>query len=158
MGYAGSYGSLLSFPGGSEFKVSACNAGDLGLIPGSGRLPGEGNGYPLQYSCLGNPMDRGAWWATVHGVTKSWTRLRDFTQFNSLKMAVLFPVFEGISTLFSKIIGCTSLHSHQQCKKVPFSPHPLQHLLFVEFFDDGHSDQCEMIPHCGFDLPFSNSE
>ena len=47
----------------------------MGSIPGSGRPPGEGHGYPLQYSCLGNPMDRGAWWATVHGVTKSWTRL-----------------------------------------------------------------------------------
>ena len=70
-------------------------------------------------------------------------------------MAVLFPVFKGISTLFSKNSGCTSLCSHQQCKKVPFSPHPLQHLLFVEFFDDGHSDQCEMISHCSFDLHFS---
>ena len=59
--------------------MSACNAGDLGLIPGSGRSPGEGNGNPLQYSCLENPMDKGAWWATVHGVAKSWTRLSDFT-------------------------------------------------------------------------------
>ena len=61
------------FPGGLEVKVSACNAGDLGLIPGSGRSPGEGNDSPLQYSCLENPMDREAWWATVHGVAKSWT-------------------------------------------------------------------------------------
>ena len=68
---------LLGFPGGSEVKVSACNAGDLGLIPGLGRSPGEGNSYPLQYSCLENPMDGGAWWATVHGVAKSRTRLRD---------------------------------------------------------------------------------
>ena len=52
-----------------------CNVGDLGLIPGSGRFPGEGNGDPVQYSCLGNPMDRGAWWATVHRVAKSWTQL-----------------------------------------------------------------------------------
>ena len=52
-------------------KESACNAGDPSLIPGSGRSPGEGNGYPLQYSCLENPMDRGAWRATVHGVAKS---------------------------------------------------------------------------------------
>ena len=58
------------FPGGSEVKASACNAGDLGSIPGSGRSPGEGNGNPLQYFCLENPMDRGAWWATVHGVTR----------------------------------------------------------------------------------------
>ena len=67
------------FPGGSEVKASACNVGDLGSIPGSGRSPGEGNGNSLQYSCLENPMDRGAWWATVHGVAKSQTRLSDFT-------------------------------------------------------------------------------
>ena len=65
----------LGFPGGSEDKASACNAGDLGSIPGLGRSPGEGNGSPLQYSCLESPMDRGAWWTTVHGVAKSWTRL-----------------------------------------------------------------------------------
>ena len=65
----------LGFPGGSDSKESAYNAGDLGSIPGSGRSPGEGNGYPLQYSCLENPMDRGAWWAIVLRVAKSWTRL-----------------------------------------------------------------------------------
>ena len=59
--------------------MSAAKAGDLGLIPGSGRSPGEGNGNPLQYSCLENTMDGGAWWATVHGVGKSWTRLSDLT-------------------------------------------------------------------------------
>ena len=52
-------------PGGSDSKESACNAGDSGLIPGSSRSPGEGNGYPLQYSCLENSMDRGAWWAIL---------------------------------------------------------------------------------------------
>ena len=52
--------------GGSEVKASACNAGDLGLIPGSGRSPGEGNGNPLQYSCLENPMDSGAWWSGAY--------------------------------------------------------------------------------------------
>ena len=67
------------FPGGSDGKASACNAGDLGSIPGSERSPGERNGNPLQYSCPENPMDGGAWWATVHGVTKSRTRLSDFT-------------------------------------------------------------------------------
>ena len=61
---------ILYFPGGSESKESACNAGDLGLIPGQGRSPEERNGNPLQYSSLGNAMDRGAWRATVHGVTK----------------------------------------------------------------------------------------
>ena len=55
---------------GSDGKESACNAGDLGSIPGSGRSPGEGNGNPLQYSCLENPMDGGAWWAIVHGLQR----------------------------------------------------------------------------------------
>ena len=59
------------FPSGSDDKESACNAGDLGSIPGLGRSPGEENGNPLQYSCQENPMDRGAWQATVHGVSKS---------------------------------------------------------------------------------------
>ena len=71
--------SMLSFPGGSDGKASACNVGDPGSIPGLGRSPGEGNGHPLQYSCLENPMDGGAWWATVHGVTKNQTQLSDFT-------------------------------------------------------------------------------
>ena len=69
------------FPGGSDGKASARNAGDLGSIPGLGRAPGEGNGNPLQYSCLENPMDRGPWQATVHGVTKSRTQLSNFTFF-----------------------------------------------------------------------------
>ena len=68
----------ISFPAGSASKESACNAGDLGLIPGLGRSPGEGNGNPLQYSCLENSLDRGAWWATVYGVAKSQRRLSDF--------------------------------------------------------------------------------
>ena len=63
----------------SEVKASACSAGDLDSIPVLGRAPGEGNGNPLQYSCLENPTDGGAWWAAVHGVTKSRTRLSDFT-------------------------------------------------------------------------------
>ena len=67
------------FSGGSEVKASARNAGGLGSIPGSGRFPGEGNSNPFQYFCLENPMDEEAWWATVHGVTKSRTRLSDFT-------------------------------------------------------------------------------
>ena len=63
----------LVFPGGSDSKESACNAGNLGSIPGSGRSPGEGNGYPLSYSCLENSMDRRAWWAIFHGDAKNWT-------------------------------------------------------------------------------------
>ena len=63
----------LGLPSWLSGKESACNVGGLGSIPGSGRSPGEGNGNPLQHSCLGNPMDRGTWWATVHGVTQSRT-------------------------------------------------------------------------------------
>ena len=65
----------MVFPGGPDGKESACHAGDLGSIPGSVRSPGEGNGYPLQYSCLENSMDQEAWQAIVQGVAKSWTQL-----------------------------------------------------------------------------------
>ena len=67
----------LGFPGGSDSKESACNAGDPDSVPGLVRSPGEGNGNPLQYSCLETPMDREAWWATVHWVTKSWAVLNE---------------------------------------------------------------------------------
>ena len=70
-----SIGILWGFPGAHSGKESACQAGDGSSIPGLGRSSGEGNGNPLQYSCLGNPMDRGAWWATVHVFAKSRTRL-----------------------------------------------------------------------------------
>ena len=63
----------MGFSDGSVVKNPPANVGDVGLIPGSGRSPGEGNGNPLQYSCLDNPMDRGAQQTTVHGVAKSWT-------------------------------------------------------------------------------------
>ena len=65
------------FSGGSGVKTPRASAGDMGWIPGSERSPGKGNGNPLQYSCLGNPMDRGAWWALVHSVAKSQTQLSD---------------------------------------------------------------------------------
>ena len=64
------------FPGGSDGEESTCNVGDPGLISGPGRSPGEGHGYPLQYSCLENPRDGGAWWAAVYGVAESRTRLK----------------------------------------------------------------------------------
>ena len=75
----------MGFPGGSDGKESACNAGDLGSILGSGRAPGEGNSYLLQYSCLENSMYRGAWKAIVPGVAKSWTQLRNQTNVDSRK-------------------------------------------------------------------------
>ena len=71
------HSSIKSFPAGSDSKESTCNAGDLGSVPGLGRSAGELNGNPLQYSCLENSMNRGAWWATVHGIAKSWTLLSD---------------------------------------------------------------------------------
>ena len=67
----------MGFPDGSDGEESACNEEDPGLIPGLGRSPGEGNGNPLWYSCLENSMDRGAWWATVHGVAKTRIQLSD---------------------------------------------------------------------------------
>ena len=75
--------TLLDFPGGSDGKGPACNAGDPTLIPGSRRFPGEGNGNLIQYSCLENSKDRGAWWALVHGIAKSWIQLNAY-------MSVLF--------------------------------------------------------------------
>ena len=65
------------FPSGSNSREPACSVGDLGLISGLGRCPGKGNGNSLQYSCLGNPLDRGVWWTRVHGVAKSQTQLSD---------------------------------------------------------------------------------
>ena len=84
------------FPGSLGGKMSAYNVGDLGSISGSGRSPREVNGNPLQYSCLENPMDRGAWWAKVHGVAKSRTRLSDFS--SSSSSSVLKILFHARSS------------------------------------------------------------
>ena len=75
---------IWGFPGGLDGKESTCKARDLGSIPGLGRSPGGGHGKPLQYSCLENSMDRGAWYATVHGVTKSQTQLSDQAQHSTV--------------------------------------------------------------------------
>ena len=72
------FGLCLGFPGGLDGKESACNVRDLGSTPGLGRSPAGGSGNPLQYSCLENHMDRGAWQATVYGITKSQTRVTDY--------------------------------------------------------------------------------
>ena len=93
----------MGFPGGSEVKVSACNVGDLGSIPGLGRSTGEGNGNPLQHSCLENPMDRGAWWATVHGVTESRTQLSNFTYLLMTKLMSVHLKTEEIQKFFKNI-------------------------------------------------------
>ena len=84
--------SFSGFPGHLDGKESACNVGDLGLIPGSERSPGEGNGNPLQYSCLENSMEIGAWWATVHGVAKSQTRLSDL-HYKVIEVKDIFSTF-----------------------------------------------------------------
>ena len=80
------------FPGGSDGKESTCDAWDLGSIPGLRRSPAEGKGYPLQYSCLENSMDRGAWQAVVHGVAKSRTWLSNFHFFFSLRDKLIFKI------------------------------------------------------------------
>ena len=91
-----------AFPGGSDGKASACSAGEPGSIPVLGRSPGEGNGNPLQYSCLENPMDGGVWQAIVHGFAKSWTRLSDFTfiAFKAFHLKVVHSSESPCQTLF----------------------------------------------------------
>ena len=74
----------FGLPRGSDSKESTCDAGDPGLIPESGRFPGEGNDNPLQYSCLENSMDREAWWSTIHGITKSWTHPPDSSMLSQM--------------------------------------------------------------------------
>ena len=101
----------MGFPDGSDGKESACSAGDPGLIPGSGRSPGEGNDNPLQYSCLENSMDRGAWRATVHGVTKGRTRLKQPSMHSctfqaSVHLVYLYKVF----IRFPYVISCPCQH------------------------------------------------
>ena len=74
----------MGFPGGSDSKDSAYNTGDLGSIPELGISPGGGHGNPHQYSCLEKPVDRGAWWVTVHGVTKSRSPVKDYAQHSTV--------------------------------------------------------------------------
>ena len=97
----------MGFPCSSLGKESACSAGDLGLIPGLGRSPGEGNGNPLQYPCLENLMDRGAWWATDHGVTKSWTQQSYFTFFLSFA-SILATSFQSHEILDQVILNIST--------------------------------------------------
>ena len=102
--------SLSGFPGGSDGKVSACNAGDPGSIPGSERSPEEGNGNPLQYSCLENSTDGGACWATVHGVAKSRTRLSNFTL--TFTMGVWIAVKSGSNSWWELVNGDRERNGH----------------------------------------------
>ena len=106
----------MDFPSGTSGKESTCNAGDtrdLGLISRLGRCPGEGNGNPLQYSCLENSMDGGAWRATVHGAAKSQTRLRTYTPYYSVPSTVFLQppsVYHFILTI--ALWGFIILHNH----------------------------------------------
>ena len=114
----------MGFPGVSDGIEFACNEEDLGLIPGLGRSPGEGNGHLLQYSCLENSMDRGAWWAIVHGVTKSGTRL------------TTSPLtFRFVSLCPSALLQVASLHSLYD--RVAFYEVQVPHLLYL-FICDGY--------------------
>ena len=100
----------MGFPGGSDSKESVCNAGDLGLIPWLGRSSGEGSGNPLQYSCLENPMDRGAWQATVHSVAKSWTQFSNrMFQFGSIPYLFLSVQFSSVAQ------SCPTLCNPMNC-------------------------------------------
>ena len=91
---------LQGFPGDSDGQESACNAEDLGSIPGSGRSPGEGYCYPLQYSCLENSMRRGGWWATVHGTAKSWIQLIN------QHIHTMTSLISGIQNGCAKLLSC----------------------------------------------------
>ena len=95
----------LGFPTGSVVKNPPACASDLGSNPGSGRSPGEGNGNPLQHSCLENSMDRGTWWATVHGVSKSWTWLSISTPFLTVSTS-LFSVSASL------LLPCKQVHQY----------------------------------------------
>ena len=123
---------MLGFHGGSDGKESPCDEGDPGSIPGSGRSPEEGNGNPLQYSCLGNSVDGEAWWATVHGVSKSRTRLSyytDCTYRGSNHLCVELP-YPGGRMGLAQVLAHRRLHArHPQAltsvwKRRPFKERP----------------------------------
>ena len=120
----------------------------------SGRSPGGGHGNPLQYSCLENPMDGVAWWATVHRVARSQTWLKQLSMHAC--MVVLFLVFKGTFILFSIMaipiyITINSAKGSLFCTSSPA-------IIVCRLFHDGHSDQCKVTPHGSLDLHFSNNE
>ena len=118
---------VLGFPCGSVGKESSCNAGDLGSIPGLGRSPGEGNGCPLQYSCLENPMDRGAGWATVRGMAESGTTARLIPSFffTYCIQASVFSSVKGIHQqyFYPRTAGTTELALEELAGPWWSSPH-----------------------------------
>ena len=104
------------FPGGSVVKNLPANARDTGLIPGSGRSPRRGNGNPLQYSCWKNPMDRGAWWATVHGVTKELDTTERLNN-NSMLIAIVCSLLQSQNMSFSTngVSSCWGIKNYNDC-------------------------------------------
>ena len=138
------------FPGGSDGKESACSAADLGSIPGSGRSPGEGNGNPLQYSCLENPMDRGAWRATVHGVA----RVRhDLVTKPPIPPPVKTLVIHATGTEMARDVVLTCFR--QQALKQTMQPHalaysvpsawtPHHHLLVLSLAESSSSSKAQV--------------
>ena len=134
-------------------KVSACIAGDLGSIPGLGRSPGEGHGNPLQYSCLEHSMEfsRGAWWATVHGVAKSRTRLSD--QHFHFHGKSMFNFLKNCHSIFHSDL--TIVHSHQQMHEgCNFSNFSSTLVIFWFFKDDSCSSRSKVVSSFGFALHF----
>ena len=109
------------FPGGSDSKESTCNVGDLGLIPGLGRSPGEGNSYPLQHSHLENSVDRGAQQVIVHGVTKRQTQLSDFHVTSLMIQYLSLCYLESHISWFS--LKCTIFYPLYPCKGYLTSNH-----------------------------------
>ena len=128
------------FPGASEVKAPASNAGDPGLIPGSGRSPGEGNGNPLQYSCLENPMDREAWQATVHRVTKSRTRLSDFT-FTFTLAILLLCVCNRIQSRISE----RDVHTYVHCSIITITKKWKQLKYPLKNYKDGKCNVIQLL-------------
>ena len=104
------------FPGGLDSKASVYNAGDPGSSPGLGRSPGEGNGNPLQYSCVENSMDGEAWSAAVHGLAKSWTRLSDFTLLQTIVkvMKIMVTSFKRSHAPTATLSASNSAADHHQ--------------------------------------------
>ena len=129
----------MGVPGGSDGKKkkSAGNAGDPGSIPGSGRSPGAGNEYPLQYSCLENPMDRGAWQAIVHGVTKSQTQLNNNATFTFM---VSKPWACWPSNFSSKFYLKLTLEegSRQVDERIPIIPDQTIYISYMTLENTGH--------------------
>ena len=119
-----SFIKLSNFPGGLDGKASAYNARDPGLIPGLGGSSGEGNGNPLQHSCLENPMDGGVWLATVHGVAKSQTQLRDFASLYQVEKIPFCSQVAEINTCllnfvieWEEHINCFCIFMYDDCLK-----------------------------------------